>query len=77
MKRLLVAEEWDRFARTVLHSHVPPALRREMRRAFYAGAAAMLGIIGKFEDVPTGVDTMHGLHQELNHFVDEVKELRS
>jgi len=77
MTRLLLAEEWDRFARTVLHIHVPPELRREMRRGFYAGAAAMLGIVKKLEDVPTGVDTLHGLHEELNNFVDEVKERRS
>jgi hypothetical protein len=37
-----VAQNWTEFARAVLHPDAHPSQHQEMRRAFYAGAWAML-----------------------------------
>ena len=42
MKRLLMAEEWDKFARLILPPNTAAVQRQEMRRAFYAGAQSIL-----------------------------------
>ena len=41
-RRLLMAEQWDQFARAVVPVGAPLVQRQEMRRAFYAGAQAIL-----------------------------------
>jgi hypothetical protein len=82
MKRMLMAEKWDSFARAVLPPNAPADQRREMRRAFYAGA---LGILFKVitalapETEPTAADlaVMDDVHQELEDFVKAVKEGRA
>ena len=46
MKRQLMAEQWDQFARQVLPASASAAQKQEMRRAFYAGAQAIFaGVI--------------------------------
>ncbi|HZT29697.1 MAG TPA: hypothetical protein VFA33_07440 [Bryobacteraceae bacterium] len=81
-KRLRMAEQWDQFARAVLPPGVSEIQRREMRRAFYAGAESILfRVIQAFapESEPTDADLqiMEDLHQELRDFGEMVKQGRA
>jgi hypothetical protein len=82
VKRKLVSEQWNEFARQVL----PPACgmiqRQEMRRAFYAGAESILfRVIQAFapENEPTDADLqiMQDVSDELKDFATDVKEGRA
>ena len=82
MKRRLMAEQWDSFARGVLPAGVSPVQKQEMRRAFYAGAQAILfKVIQSFapETEPTDADLqiMTDLDQELRDFGADVKAGRA
>ena len=82
MKRLLMAEQWDTFARAVLPKNASTVQRWEMRRAFYAGAESILfRVIQSFdpESEPTDADLkmMEDLDQELKDFAKAVKEGRA
>ncbi len=82
MKRLLMAEEWDKYARLVLPSDAPLVQKMETRRAFYAGAQSILfRVIQSFapESEPTDADMqiMEDLHQELHDFAQSVKDGRA
>jgi len=79
MKRLLMAEQWDQFARAVIPAGAPPVQRQEMRRAFYAGAQAILfRVIAAFapeeEPTPEDLQIMADLERELSDFAVAVKE---
>jgi hypothetical protein len=81
-KRLLMAEQWDQFARAVLPLNTPAVQRQEMRRAFYAGAQSILfRVIESFapDSEPTEADLllMDDLHRELSDFAEAVKEGRA
>jgi hypothetical protein len=76
-----VAEQWDQFARAVLPAGCSPVQRKEMRRAFYAGAESILfRIIQAFapENEVTDADLqiMQDVDQELKEFARRVKEGR-
>ena len=82
MKRQLMAEQWDSFARAVLPKDAPAVQRQEMRRAFYAGAQGILhGVIAAFapESEPTDEDlqVMANLEIELSEFAESVKKGRA
>jgi hypothetical protein len=82
MKRLLMAEEWDKFARGVIPADAPKVQKQEMRRAFYAGAQSILfRVIQSFapDSEPTDADVqiMENLHQELQDFAALVKAGRA
>jgi hypothetical protein len=82
MKRQLMAEQWDQFARAVLPPGTSPVQRQEMRRAFYAGAQAILfKVIAVFapDSEPTDGDLqiMQDVHEELQNFNKAVKEGRA
>ena len=82
MKRQLMAEQWDSFARAVLPRDAPAIQRQEMRRAFYAGAQGILhGVIAAFapESEPTDEDLrmMESLEIELSEFAEAVKKGRA
>lgn len=82
MKRQLMAEQWDQFARLVLPKDAPAIQRQEMRRAFYSGAQAILfRVIASFapESEPTADDlqVMSNLEQELSEFANLVKQGRA
>lgn len=77
-----MAEQWDQFARAVLPKDAPPDQRREMRRAFYAGAQGILfKVIAAFapETEPTEADlqVMTDLERELSDFAEMVKAGRA
>ena len=81
-KRMLMAEQWDQFCREVMPEAAPLAQRREMRRAFYAGAESILfRVIAAFapESEPTADDLqiMSDLHKELGDFSELVKAGRA
>lgn len=82
MKRQLMAEQWDQFARTVMPKDAPQDQRREMRRAFYAGAQSILfRVIESFapESEPTAEDLqiMEDLHNELQEFGKLIQQGRA
>jgi hypothetical protein len=81
-RRLLMAEQWDGFSRKVMPADAPQVQRQEMRRAFYAGAQAILhGVIAAFapESEPTVEDLqiMADLDNELSAFAELVKAGRA
>jgi hypothetical protein len=81
-KRLLMAEQWDQFARAVLPRDASPIQKQEMRRAFYAGAQGILfRVIASFapESEPTEDDLriMSDLERELSDFAESVKAGRA
>lgn len=82
MKRQLMAEQWDVFARTVLPQGCSLLQKQEMRRAFYAGAQAILfKVITSFapEEEPTEADLqiMENVYEELQDFASQVKQGRA
>ena len=82
MKRQLMAEQWDSFARAVLPKDASAVQLQEMRRAFYAGAQAILhGVIAALapEAEPTDEDLhmMANLEIELSEFAEAVKKGRA
>jgi hypothetical protein len=82
MKRQLMAESWDDFARSVFHDNIPEIQRREMRRAFYAGAHAILfkvidSLAPESEPTAEDLDIMSNLHNELLEFATAVAEGRA
>lgn len=77
-----MAEQWDQFARKVLPIDAPQDQRREMRRAFYAGAQAILfRVIQAFapETEPTDADLqlMQDVHDELQDFAKLIEQGRA
>lgn len=82
MKRQLMAEEWDKFARTVMNPHAHPTQKQEMRRAFYAGAQSILfrviqGFAPEADPTDADVQIMEDLHQELQDFAKLVQSGRA
>jgi hypothetical protein len=82
MKRMLMAEQWDQFARAVLPKGCSIEQRTETRRAFYAGAAGILfRVIMAFapENDVTDDDLqiMTDLRDELDQFSEMVKQGRA
>lgn len=82
MKRQLMLEQWNEFSRRVLPVNASEVQRREMKRAFYAGAQAILfRVIVGFtpESDPTEEDLrmIDGIDRELQDFTEAVKAGRA
>jgi hypothetical protein len=82
MKRHSIARWWADYAEKVLPAHAPAVQKQETRRAFYAGAAAMLdAIVGGLEggeDATEGdLAHMDDLQRELLTFAADVKAGRA
>ena len=80
--RMLVAEQWDQFARAVLPPGCSPGQRRNMRRVFYAGAQCVLfGVIAALSpaDEPAEEDLqmMSDVQKELSDFGELIKAGRA
>ena len=74
MKTLL--DEWNDFANSVLPPDCSRVQRQEMRRAFYAGAKVMLGLMSDLADEfdeDAGAQQVEKLNQELSRFNDDVQ----
>ena len=74
-----MAEQWDQFARKVLPANCSLTQKQETRRAFYAGAhAILLRIIEAFapESEPTAEDIqiMADVHEELMDFAEAIRQ---
>jgi hypothetical protein len=82
MKRQLMAEQWNDYARKVLPADASTVQRQETRRAFYAGAQAILfRVAGALapDSEPTAEDIglMEDVHQELNAFATAISQGRA
>lgn len=71
-----IAEQWATFAAMVMPKDAEPVQRQEMRRAFYAGAEAMLRlqwIAGDSRVTENGAMAMiEGWHDECRRFALQV-----
>lgn len=69
-----IAAQWVNFSLAILPADASQVQRTEMRKAFYAGAAAMLGECGAIADLSddAGVAVLEGLHQEVLLFTAEM-----
>lgn len=82
MRRLLIAEQWDKFARLVLPPGCSMVQRCEMRRAFYAGAEGMMRCmlteVSPGEGVTVDVELiLKNIHLELQEFAEKVRAGRA
>jgi hypothetical protein len=75
IKRQLVAEQWDQFARAVLPPQCSDVQRRAMRVAFYAGANSILFRVLQVL-APEG-EMMNDIHRELEQYSQMLKEGRA
>ncbi len=78
----LLQKEWRDYELRVLPLGAPEVQRIETRRAFYAGAQALLsGLLSRFTDdrEPTAEDmeVMDGVQAELRQFCEDVKQGRA
>lgn len=73
-----IADQWTAFDALVVPKSAGPAQRQEMRRAFYAGAEAMLRLQFSIGDEAVseeaGVAMMEGWHDECRRFAVQVQE---
>lgn len=71
-----IAQQWGAFEALVVPKDAPPVQRQEMRRAFYAGAEAMLRMQWEIGDKAVsetaGVAMMEGWHDECRRFAHQV-----
>jgi hypothetical protein len=77
-----VASQWESFAALVLPADAGDVQRQETRRAFYAGAQALLGLMmhgleATDEVTDDDVASLTRLQEELAAFVRDVKEGRA
>ncbi len=82
VKRMLMAEQWDTFARMVLPPDCAPIPRQEMRRAFYAGGqgilhSVMLCLSSDADATEGDLNMMANLERELSDFAEAVKAARA
>lgn len=78
MKRAIIAEQWDQYARKVLPANCHPVQRQETRWAFYAGGRALMASM--MEHVSPGAEMtandltfMADLNSELEEFCLKVQ----
>ena len=71
-----VQEQWQIFEALVVPKNAPPVQRQEMRRAFYAGAEAMMRIQWNIGDSSVsedaGIQILEGCRDELKRFAQQV-----
>lgn len=69
--------QWNTYDERVIPKTAGPTQRRELRRAYYAGAAAMLSTLDKIslagdDDDVTGA-SIEDLSNELDAFLEQIK----
>lgn len=72
-----IAEKWDGYAADVVPKNAPKVQISETRQAFYAGAAAILGImagLGENTSEDAGAAILAGLHDEIRMFMKTITE---
>lgn len=70
-----ISEQWQSFS-SVLPAGAGKIQRQEVRRAFYAGAKAVLNLSAVIADQSedAGVQMLEGLHEECRRFFQHVQE---
>lgn len=79
---MTLASQWASFELLVVPTTAGPVQRQEMRRAFYAGASAMIGLMMRGLDASNEVTdadvaSLTRLQEELAAFGLDVKEGRA
>lgn len=71
-----VDEQWQDFLEVVIPNDAPPIQRQEMKRAFYAGATAMLDLVCVVSEDEEEIahQKMSGLAAELGEFAQQVAD---
>lgn len=75
-----MAKLWAGFEKQVVPADAGPTQRQEMKRAFYAGAWALLGELMKIDDSMSDADGaayMSRVEAELRRFNRDVQEGRA
>lgn len=69
-----IQAQWEFFSRHSIPKNAPPMQIQEMRRAFFAGAAGMLGINYLVAEMSedAGVQVLEGVRLELDAFGADV-----
>ena len=74
-KRELILEEWNRYVNAMYSAHLPLDQADQLRKAFFAGASAVLKVVfvGGIKAVAEGqeeklVDRIREVREELNAF---------
>lgn len=68
MKRLLMAEIFDDYRRNVIPADAKAVQITECKRAFYAGAVAVIGLMDKIADSPNEAREAESLWKEITDF---------
>lgn len=81
-KRRLMGEQWEMFSRSVFNNETPDFQRKEMRRAFYAGAQGVIfkviaSIAPDTEPTEADIQVIQDLYEELQAFEKLVEEGRA
>ena len=81
-KRLLMLEQWNLFSRALHLEKASSIQRQEMRRAFYAGAGAILfraihEVSDESDSTSSEIELVGGLYKELKDFAELVKQGRA
>jgi hypothetical protein len=77
-----IAGEWASLEATVFTDNVSPMQRREMRRAFYSGAASLMAMIMMGLDpgddaTAADVSCLEGWREELERFSEDLQAGRA
>lgn len=76
MKKLpKLAHSWQGYEQQVIPKNAPPVQFQETKRAFYAGAWALLGIMKRIGDDMSeeqGADALDKLEQEIQDFINKI-----
>ena len=71
-----IADQWAEFERRILPKNAPTVQRVETKRAFYAGAQAVLFVMVQIADADAsdeaGAAILEGLHDECRRFGAEI-----
>jgi hypothetical protein len=73
-----IKAQWDSYVRAVMPPGVGRVQLQETRRAFYAGAQALMaimvgGVSDEDEMTPADESLMEGIHAEFEQFAEDVK----
>lgn len=74
-----IMKQWEEFAAAVMPPEPAVNQVNEMRRAFFAGATAMLSVLREITDdvdEDAGVEILEGLHVEGNEFAKGILDGR-
>jgi hypothetical protein len=79
MRRNRVQEQWNTFAQAVLPKDCSDLQRKEMRRAFYAGAHMLFcmlvgGVSEGAEAEPQDIQMLSDLNAECEAFAESIKQ---